>query len=343
MITRNRIWGFLSLAAICLVCIVAFAHVLAQHTTVAQQVADSGSVTSILPGLTVSGQLILLAAVIIVLLIFLSEFISKFIQAKKEKSLLELELEKKNEKLKSAVAVLAVKNEELEKFNYILAHDLKEPVRIINAYSGLVMQKAGANKELSKYAKQVVNSSQKLNKLIHEAGAYMDIEVEDLEVEDVNSAVLMIEVENNLSDVIQGNNASIIKHDLPQLTTHRDSLKFILTSLIKNGLVYNESLHPQIIVYYKSTKNYHCFYVSDNGIGVQEEYKEQIFEMFQRLHTKDAFPGTGLGLSACRKLAKAMDGKIVLHKSGSQGSTFLLKFRKVRVENEVESEKALLS
>jgi len=341
MIFRNRILGFLSLLVLCVLCTVAFANAFTvQITTVSgsgssvskvQESTEVSGINGFSLGLSSSGQLILLGAVIIILLILLSEFISKFVETKRDKSLLEQEIQLKNKKLNNAIEVLAIKNDELKKFNYILAHDLKEPVRIINAYSGLIAQKSKEDETLSKYASQIIKSSKQLNSLIQDAGSYIGIETENLEVTGVDTQSLIKEINYDLKDLITEENAVVITHDLPQVAVHKESLVYILSSLIKNGIVYNDSDNPQILVYYKSTANYHKFYVSDNGMGVESDYGEKIFEMFQRLHTKDVFPGTGLGLSACTKLAKAINGKISLHKSNEEGSTFVLKFRKVEM------------
>lgn len=229
-----------------------------------------------------------------------------------------LELQKTNLQLKES-------NIELERFTFITSHDLKEPLRNITSFSQLLernLNPTGSNEALFGYADNIQKNAKQMNNLIEDILEFSREGSQNLSVHKVETIKVLEEVERLLSHEINKKNARILySESIPEIYSHRTQLLIVLKNLIFNGIKFNQSEKPQVDVVYKKIEGFHQFSVNDNGIGIDKEYQEYIFEMFKRLHNRNDYEGSGLGLALCRKIVNKMGGKIWLNQLAS-GSSF---------------------
>ncbi|MCE9539289.1 MAG: PAS domain S-box protein [Bacteroidetes bacterium] len=264
-------------------------------------------------------------------------FISFIRNITKEKKV-EKELERHRKQLSQKNKELQKMNTELSSFSYVASHDLKEPLRKIKTYSNLIIEKH--NESLTddgkEYIKRIIHSTGNMQRLIDDLLAFSQTSsgVKKLETLDLN--VLLEEVENSLKDTIEENNVTITSTQLPTLRVIDFQFRQLLENLIGNAIKYRRiGIKPQInitssLVSGKSyinegadaNKNYHRFLFTDNGIGFEQEYATKIFEIFQRLHGKSEYSGTGIGLAICKKIMENHKGFITAQSKVGEGSVF---------------------
>lgn len=220
---------------------------------------------------------------------------------------------------------LSTTNEELERFSYIASHDLKTPLRNIVSFLGLMEKriKQGRTDDLEEYFSIVKTNARNMYSLIEETLEYSKLGQQEwkTEIVDLNQIVDKIKEQLMLS---ASDDVTIESNFLP--TVYGDSfyLYKLFFNLIENGIKYNEKVEKKICVQFERRENSYLIYFQDNGIGIDPEYFDQIFIMFKRLHTKDKYQGTGIGLSMCKKIVETMNGKIWLESTPGKGSTFFV-------------------
>jgi signal transduction histidine kinase len=243
---------------------------------------------------------------------------------KKNQALLK-SLEQNNEELKRA-------NEALERFAYIASHDLKTPLRTILGYTELLERdfNRGKTDSFSNYFGQIKQGTLQMNDLIKSTLEYS--RVSNLETEkiwiDLNQ--LIKSVENAYTN---DKKVSFIIKDLPTIYAEENQILSLFQNLIENGLKYNNEDFKIIEISCKTTDNSYLFTVSDNGIGIPEEFHNQIFTMFKRLHTNQQYEGTGLGLAICEKVVAKLNGKLSLVSKINEGTTFYIELPKDELSN----------
>ncbi|GAB3176835.1 PAS domain S-box protein [Telluribacter humicola] len=232
-------------------------------------------------------------------------------------------LQEANEKLARRAEALAVSNAELERFAYVASHDLQEPLRTVNMFLELLERKYSDRLDENgrRYITTVKRAADRMKNLIQDLLQYARLGNINTEVRSINCNTLVSSVIEAFQKTILEKGAEVVVHDLPMIKGE-DSMMFALfQNLIGNGLKYNASEKPVVEVgCHEETSNW-VFFVKDNGIGIEEAYFEKIFVIFQRLHKKDEFSGTGIGLAICKRIVERHRGKIWL-KSSSEGTTF---------------------
>ena len=244
-----------------------------------------------------------------------------------------LESAKKSEKeLALANDILKQVNQELDSFVYISSHDLREPLRTIESFASVIQDDPDISKFNSRQKdclKRIVSATQRMRNFIEDltnlARAGRDVKEREHEVVDLN--MLLIEVQFELTGYIQKRNADIILTDnLPFVAGNREKIKSVLKNLISNGIKFNKSKKPLIKISAESNKRTPpeqiCFCVEDNGIGINKEYNEKIFGLFQRLHTQEEYEGTGAGLAIVKKILEKYSCEIWLESEMDKGSKF---------------------
>ncbi|MDN7128187.1 PAS domain S-box protein [Pseudidiomarina sp. 1APR75-33.1] len=236
------------------------------------------------------------------------------------------------EKLKAYTEELEQSNRDLDDFAYIASHDLKEPLRGINNHALMLQRKyqsvlddAGNHK-----LNRMVLLSQKMEKLISDLLFFSRIGREKDFIKPVDIDKIVRQEIDLLASYLDEQNASVlIASDLPILSCNENKVSVIFRNLIFNGIKYNDKEHKRISVTYDKdydkdgTKLAHVFHVTDNGIGIEEEFQEDIFRMFKRLHSEKAYgPGTGAGLAFVKKIIDMNGGTIWLDSTPKQGTTF---------------------
>ena len=257
------------------------------------------------------------------------------IQTQKKLNDLNLTLEKKvaerTAEAENKSRLLISKNMELEQFSYIASHDLKSPLRNIGGFVQLIQRKLQKNKddEMTEYMDFVVNNVNKMEAIINDILLYSKFGTEVIFFKKTNVEALVQEVSYLMGQEIQAKNASIHCHNMPhKICCNEKQLAQLFQNLIDNGLKYNDSLQPVINISMVETQNEYLFSVKDNGIGIPAEFKERIFKIFQRLHTEQEYPGTGIGLAICKKIVENHEGKIWIKSTPGEGTTFFFTISK---------------
>lgn len=239
---------------------------------------------------------------------------------------LEATVEDRTAQLQSTNLKLQKYNEELRTFGHITSHDLKEPLRNISGFARLLEKRLGANldeenREFLSYIKQ--NTAQ-MHELIEDILVYSTLDDRPIKFREVDLMTVMTKVKNSLCTLIEEQHGQIIYKELPTILSNDGQLFMILKNLVENGLKYNESAVPRVEITYSAGGRCHQIFVRDNGIGITQEYHEQIFQSLKRLHNRKEYSGTGMGLAISRKIAIRLGGDVQVRNSGENGSLFLL-------------------
>ncbi len=219
---------------------------------------------------------------------------------------------------------LMVSNEELSQFNFIISHDLKEPLRSIVSFSSLALRKS-KDSTITEYLQFIRQSGKQLNTLVEDIKDFKELNEFELSEDEVNLNELIDDIRMELQNMIEQSNARIKYPMLPTIICNEKPLKIILKNLIENGIKYNEEERPIVSVNYQQTPENHIFFIEDNGIGIEEQYFEKVFTLFKRLHNREDYDGSGLGMPVSKKLASKMNGDLFIFESVvGKGSIFQL-------------------
>ncbi len=231
------------------------------------------------------------------------------------------ELQKANKNLEQA-------NYELRTFNYIASHDIKEPIRNIGSYVSLIRRKLPKDlkEKLGDYFKTIKRSTNQLYTLIEDFAYYSTLSQDEvIESKAVDLNFLTENVVESLAETVARYKGQVIVNDLPTINSRNSLLFTALKNLIENGLKYNQSEKPTVEISYSATAIHHQITISDNGIGIDEQYHERIFEMFKRLHNRGEYEGSGIGLAIVKLVISKLEGTITTKSVVNQGSQFILK------------------
>jgi len=224
-------------------------------------------------------------------------------------------------------------NSDLEEFAYIASHDLKAPVRTISSFSQLLERKYGKllDGDAKEYLSFVVNGTNQINQLIDDLLQYSRISRRRGELEEVDFNQLLQIVQNNITISIRENNVQIIVDDLPTLNANYLNMIQLVQNLISNAIKFRKKeVDPIIEITVQEDEHNHIFRIADNGIGIDEEYKNKVFAIFQRLHNKDEYEGTGIGLAICKKIVERHKGRIWFTSKLNRGTNFYFTLPKER-------------
>ncbi len=235
------------------------------------------------------------------------------------------ELKKIEEKLKSALKVMEQSNKELEQFAYVASHDLQEPLRMITSFLSQLEKKYQHNidEKGKQYIHFAVDGAKRMRQIILDLLEYSRVGRTEDSIEYVNLNTLIDEILILYKNKIEEVEATINISNLPTLKTFKTPLRQVFQNLISNSLKYvKPNCVPHIQISTTETNQHWQFEVSDNGIGIEQDYYEKIFGLFQRLHNKDEFAGTGIGLSITKKIIENWGGSIRVHSEINIGTTF---------------------
>lgn len=222
------------------------------------------------------------------------------------------------------LATLESKSKEMEQFAYITSHDLREPLLTMKNYMEILIQDYAdqLNKEALNYANIILVATKRMEVLINGLLDYSRISrVKQLQNVDCNEIVQ--EVIEDLNSLITTANAKLIIGKLPVINAYPLELKLLFQSLINNAIKFRKAdTVPEIEISWKKVDGGWYFKVKDNGIGIEENDQEKIFIIFQRLHNRSEYEGTGIGLSHCKKIAEIHNGNIWVRSKPGIGSVF---------------------
>jgi PAS domain S-box-containing protein len=241
------------------------------------------------------------------------------------------DLTKAQKELEDKASTLKRSNEELERFAYVASHDLQGPLRTITSYLQLLEQRyfADLGADAKDFISFSVSGAKRMQQLITDLLNYSRLNSVPRPYQNVNLNELLFVVTKNLESTIQAKEAIIEYSGLPSIFAEQYQLTQLLQNLVDNAMKFVKSdLVPHIKVACTEDSDYWTISVSDNGIGIKEEFKEKIFLIFQRLHTENEYPGTGIGLAICKKVADLHDGNIWFESEYGRGTTFYVTISK---------------
>ncbi|MGZ8506153.1 MAG: PAS domain-containing sensor histidine kinase [Bacteroidia bacterium] len=229
----------------------------------------------------------------------------------------------KTKDYQEAMEQLVKKNQELEQFAYVASHDLKEPLRMISSYSYLLLRHMPDNEEAAEYSRFMTEGVSRMQALINDLLDYSRIGQKPTPLVETDINLLLSEVTDTLQLNIEENGAEIHYSHLPKVAGVPTLLSQLFQNLIDNAIKFRKNdTTPLITITAEPANGFWLFAVNDNGIGIAKEYQERIFVIFQRLHTRDKYPGTGIGLSVCKRIVELHSGKIWLESDKEKGTTF---------------------
>lgn len=237
---------------------------------------------------------------------------------------LESEVLRRTKQLKNANVRLLDTNKQLENFASIASHDLKSPLRTVASFVSLIKRrlKPHITDETQEYFDLVNTNIHQMNTMIANVLEFSRSSDKALAYETIDAKELAKNLIKSISSYVTDKNATIEIDDLPTIQADKVKLYVVFKNLIENGMKYNQNDIPTIHISSKKDKDGFVFSVQDNGIGISEEYQQSIFDMFKRLHSRQEYEGTGIGLAYCKKIIEQHQGKIWVESQKGQGSTF---------------------
>ncbi len=238
--------------------------------------------------------------------------------------------------LEKRATLLQRSNEELERFAYVASHDLQGPLRTIASYLQLLEMryKENLDAEALEFIDFSVSGAKRMQTLILDLLNYSRIASTPKPFVKTNMKDLVKDVVKGLESTVKSSNAQIVYGDLPEIYAEPNQLYQLFQNLIDNGLKFVKDKQPVITVGYSEHEHEWEFTIADNGIGIKQEFKEKVFQIFQRLHTVSEYPGTGVGLAICKKIVTLHGGRIWFESETDMGTTFHFTIRK-GLENEL--------
>lgn len=237
----------------------------------------------------------------------------------------EMQLKALNDELQKHVKELAASNAELEQFAYIASHDLQEPLRMVTSFLSQIERKYSdvLDEKGRQYIYFAVDGAKRMRQIILDLLEFSRVGRTDNDLEEININELLNEIMLLFGKQITESNASVTWGKMPVIKSFKSPLRQVFQNLISNALKYQQQdVSPKIKIAFEESRRYWQFSVSDNGIGIDAEYFDRIFVIFQRLHNKDEYSGTGIGLAIVRKIVENMGGKIWIVSEEGKGSVF---------------------
>jgi len=235
------------------------------------------------------------------------------------------ERKKSEQHLVETVGELKRSNDELQQFAYVASHDLQEPLRMVASYTQLLAKryKGRLDSEADEFIAYAVDGSNRMQGLIQDLLAYSRSGTNGKALREVSSEKALEDALSNLRATIQESGAVVTHDSLPAITSDDTQLVQVFQNLVGNAIKYRSAEVPQVHV--SATKNggkEWIFSVRDNGLGIDPQYFERIFVLFQRLHGREEFKGTGIGLTICKKIVERLGGRIWVESKLKKGATF---------------------
>jgi PAS domain S-box-containing protein len=228
------------------------------------------------------------------------------------------------ERLQQTLADLERSNRELEQFAYVASHDLQEPLRMVSSYTQLLARRYEGllDEKGMKFVDYAVDGAKRMQQLINDLLAYSRVNTLWKPPERVDARKVLDDVLHGLSVAMEENRAEVVMGDLPEVRANPSQLGQIFQNLIGNAIKFRGAEPPLIRVVAEDLGDEWRFSVRDNGIGIERRYADKVFVIFQRLHTRQEYPGTGIGLAICKRIVERHGGRIWFESEPGKGSVF---------------------
>lgn len=225
-------------------------------------------------------------------------------------------LQRLNEELKRS-------NEDLEQFAYVASHDLQQPLRMVTGFTQLLQKRLGdrLDEESREFIGFAVEGASRMQRLINDLLAYSRVTTKGKEPTETSSQMAFDLAVRDLKMMIEETQAQVTADSLPVVKADPTQLRQLFQNLLGNALKFRRG-NPRIHVGAELDRGAWLFRVQDNGIGIEKRHLERIFQIFQRLHTQEAYPGTGIGLAICKQIVQRHGGKIWIESEVGVGSVF---------------------
>lgn len=240
-------------------------------------------------------------------------------------TILDITARKRSEEALSAQAMeLSRSNDELEQFAYVASHDMQEPLRMVSSYTELLAERyAGQlDDKARRYIHYAQDGAERMRAMIDDLLVYSRVRTRGGDLVEINARDAFARALANLQVPVREARANIEANIDVQVLGDEAQLSQVFQNLLSNALKFSGDGEPEISVSARRAGANYVFAVRDNGIGIAPEYSERIFQMFERLHTRDEYAGTGIGLALCRRIIERHQGTIWMESDGANGSTF---------------------
>ena len=256
-------------------------------------------------------------------------FSAQMIQASRELCILSsindiTDLKRAEHERERAVEDLKRSNKELEQFAYVASHDLQEPLRMVSSYVQLLAQRyeGQLDDKAQKYIAYAVDGALRMQQLIEDLLLYSRAGARGGSLESVDSGSALAAAIQNLTKTIEESGAVITHDELPLVRANAPQLAQVFQNLLSNAIKFHGESPPRVHVSAEDKGHEWVFSVNDQGIGIDPQYKDRVFVIFQRLHTRQEYPGTGIGLAVCQRIIERHGGRVWFESEPGMGSTF---------------------
>ena len=231
---------------------------------------------------------------------------------------------KQAEELKQAVEALELSNRDLEQFAYVASHDLQEPLRMVSSFTQLLAKRyrGKLDKDADEFIDYIVAGAKRMQALISDLLTYSRVDTRGESFGPVDSEATFNQAMANLRLAIEEGEAVITHDPLPPLIADNSQIVQLFQNLLGNAIKFRSKEPPRIHVSARQDNNEWVFSFRDNGIGIAPEYFDRVFVIFQRLHGREEYPGTGTGLAICKRIVERHGGRIWVESELNKGSTF---------------------
>jgi signal transduction histidine kinase len=247
-------------------------------------------------------------------------------------------LEKQKKEISTHTEALKLKDEKLQKSNadlqnfaYSASHDLKEPLRMIGMYTQLLQRRIAPtlDERSEEYMYYMTDGVKRMQKLLDDLLLYSRLGKNDNDIQDVDINKTLLMVIYNLTATIKETNTVILASDLPTLCASSTEMIQLFQNMIANAIKFRRAdVLPEIKILHFENEKEHTITLKDNGIGIKEEYKEKVFNIFTKLHSTSQYAGSGIGLATCKKIVEELGGRMWLTSTEGVGTTFYFTFPK---------------
>lgn len=227
-------------------------------------------------------------------------------------------------KLEKLIDKLEFSNKELERFAYVSSHDLREPLRMITSFLQLLQRRYATDldKDANDFINFAVEGAKRMDMMINDILEYSRIGSTEKEFKSLHTEKIIKRVLHNLKTLIEDNNAIVTYDPLPLIYANEYQMVQLFQNIIGNGIKYHGENKPKIHISVEKEDEEYIFSVKDNGIGIDQQHLERIFTIFQRLHTREEYAGTGIGLAITQRIIQQHSGKIWAESELGKGTTF---------------------